>query len=825
MRNSKHYTLYITKHYTLYILYIMAVFALSGCSSTSQLGDDEQLFTGLKPIKYENYEDCDHFIRTQEEMEAALATAPNGALFGSSYYRTPFPYGLWVWNAFSQKNSVFAKWMTKSFGKQPVILQNVNPELRVSVAENTLQNHGYFRGKVDYDVVYGKWKKLKNDTVPRPRTAKIAYNVNLGHLFTIDSVSYSNFPQANYDMLMKSESLLKKGEPFDVATLDAERSRIYNLFRNHGYYFYQQAYTSYLADTLKVPGKVQMRMHMVDSLPEEATRKWVIGRVDVKIQRTSSEIITDSLNRRLLTVHFGGKKPPIRPRVILADTKMYPGQLFSQDAYAESQNRLVTKGIYSSVNFEFIPRRNPDGTFLTLSDTVKATTRDGQDRSGAGVLNMNINCVLDKPYDIALQANYLGKTSGRMGPGARLSFTKRNAFRGGEMLSFNIGANYEFQTGGGSMGLDNNYEISGDLTLTMPRLLLPNFMIPKRKRWQTTPQTMISVARETINRSGFFRRHILSGELAYTFQPSKQSYHQFSPLIVEYDRMASISADYAEKEHESPLLLAQSKDYFLSKMRYQYKYSSPQEYLHPVFASLTLTESSNLLAASYALTGRKWNEKDKTAFKTPFAQFVKVEAEWRKTWRTSEYASLIAHVQGGWMKCFGNSTSAPFSEYFYVGGANSLRAFNARTVGPGRSYNPDRKFAYITNVGDSKLVMNLEYRPRLFGSLYGALFIDMGNVWNSQASLYTPTDENVGDNPATVPQNDNKDMRFSFKNLAKDLALDVGVGIRYDLDFFVLRLDWGLALHTPYETSRSGYFNIPKFSKAQCLNFAIGYPF
>lgn len=805
-------------------LVIMLMSAVSSCSSTSNLDDGEQLYTGLKPIEYVNYDYCQHFIETQEEMEAALAAAPNGALFGSSYYRTPFPYALWIYNAYSKSATAVGKWLASSFGKAPVLMSNVNPELRMSVAESVLQNHGYFRGKVSHEVIYGKPKKTKTDSIARPRTAKIAYTVDMGPLFTLDTVSYSNFQQEAYDMLVDTKSLLKAGDPFDISVLDQERTRIYEQFRNHGYYYYQPSYMSFLADTIQTPGKVCLQLHLNDSLDEKVMRKWVIGRVGVDIRRTSREVLTDTLNRRLLTIHFGGKKPPIRPRVILSDVKLRPGQLFSHEQYTESMTRLLSKGIYSTMNMEFTPRLNDDGTYMTLSDTVKQVTGDGQNRKGAGVLDMRINCVLDKPYDFTLQANYLGKTSGRMGPGVGLGFAKRNAFRGGELLTLNLAANYEFQTGSSAASNRNNYEISGDLTLSMPRLLLPSFLNSKKRRWQTTPSTLISIARETINRSGFFRRHILSSELSYVFQTTKQSMHQFSPLILEYDRMVDISTDYLVLELESPVLLASSGDRFIPKMRYSYRYSSPMEYRNPIYLSLTFTESANLLALGYSIAGKKWDVKDKKAFGTPFSQFAKLEVEWRKTWHVGEFSSLVAHAQGGIIKSYGNSESAPYSEQFYVGGANSIRAFPARGVGPGRSYNGNTRYSYVTNTGDMKLVGNIEYRPRLFGSLYGALFVDMGNVWCFDDDPIETSDPEMYEYLYSF-LGDGKGRKFDASHFLNDLALGVGIGIRYDLDFFVLRLDWGFALHTPYSNLKSGYFNMPSFGKGQCLNFAIGYPF
>ena len=162
------------------------------------------------------------------------------------------------------------------------------------------------------------------------------------------------------------------------------------------------------------------------------------------------------------------------------------------------------------------------------------------------------------------------------------------------------------------------------------------------------------------------------------------------------------------------------------------------------------------------------------------------------------------------MSCFGNMKSAPFSEHFYIGGANDLRGFSMRSLGPGSVHVDDSQMGYMFHNGDLKLVGNVEYRHHLFGSLYTALFLDAGNVWYMDKDYKELFEGNM--NEYGNPQ-------------AWDCAIDAGIGIRYDLSFFVLRLDWGFVLHAPYKTSASGFFNIPKFKNAQNVTFAIGYPF
>ena len=764
----------ITNSFSLYIILIISgVFA--SCSSTKNIPEDDQLFVGLTKIEYKNYEKNDHFVAVQEEVEAALATAPNGALFGSSYYRSPFPYGLWIWNAFSKSRSVFSKWMTKSFGKPPVLMSWVNPELRANVTRELLRSNGYFDSSVEYNVI----------TQKNPKKAKIGYTVNLGRLYRIDSLRYVNFPQ-RADSLIRAtigETLIHPGDPFKVSTLDAERTRLSNVFRNNGYYYYQPGYASYLADTISVPDTVQLRLQYADSVPANVRRKWYIGKVNLELRKDYMEELSDSLEHRYFTVRFNGRKPPLRTRVILRDLKLRPRKLYSYDDYLQSANKITGTGLFSYVDFKFTPR----------DTTLRCDT-----------LDLTLSCVFDKPYDFYVEANMVGKTSGKLGPGAVIGISRRNAFRGGEKLDININGSYEWQTGhnaDGSSSEMNSYEYGANVSLEIPRLLLPFW---SRVRWYNTPSTILKASSSVINRSGYFKRHIVSGELTYNFQRTATSVHQFSPLILQYEYMTRMTSAFSDILEENPYLLVTMADQFVPKMRYTYTYSSPTNYRSPIYWQVVVSEASNLLSLGYMMAGNKWNEKSKQLFKNPYAQFFKIETDFRKTWAVGDHSQLVGHVSAGFIWSYGNSVSAPYSEQFYVGGANSIRAFNVRSIGPGAYHTDSEHASYMDQTGDIKLQANLEYRFRLFGNLYGATFLDAGNVWALRDDGYR------------------RNSVFKVKNLLKETALGTGVGLRYDLEFFVLRLDWGVGLHVPY---KSGFYNISSFGDGQSLHFAIGYPF
>lgn len=762
-------------HYIKYCLYVVFTCLFVACQTTQSIPEDDQLFIGLKKINYENYESSEHFTSIQEEVEAALATEPNGALFGSSYYRTPFPYRLWIWNAFNSSESRLGQWITKTFGKEPVLMSRVNPTLRAQVAEEMLRAHGYFGAQVTYDI-----QPQKN-----PKKAKIAYNVNLGHLSTIATLDYRGYPEDAAN-LIASDSINAKlhvGDPFDVSTLDAERSRVGSLLRNHGYFYYQSDYASYLADTISVPGKVMLHFQLADSMPSQVMQPWYIGSTELQLRKRFTDQLTDSFSRRRLTVRYQGRRSPMRPRVVLRNMKLRPGQLYSYDNHQESINKLTETGLFSMVDMTFSPR-----------DTSET----------CDTLDLKLNCIFDKPYDFYIEGNVTGKSSGRVGPGLQIGFAKRNAFRGGEKLEINLNGSYEWQTGHRSDGTSsklNSYEYGANVQLTLPRLLLP---LGKHRRWHTTPSTTLKLSSDVIQRSGFFKRHVVSGEISYKFQPTANTVHQFSPLTIQYEYMQHKTDEFNAVLNQSPYLLMSMADQFVPKMTYTFSYSSPSTYRHPIYWQTTISEASNILSLGYLAAGQKWGEKNKEMFKNPFAQFFKIETDFRKTWQMSTHTELVAHVAAGVIWAYGNSTDAPYSEQFYVGGANSIRAFNVRSIGPGSYTAANSNLSYMDQTGDVKFLVNLEYRPRLFGSLYGAVFIDAGNIWALRDDGYR------------------EGSKLVLRDFLKQTALGTGVGIRYDLDFFVLRLDWGIGLHLP---SKNGFYNFSSFRDSQSIHFAIGYPF
>lgn len=804
-------------------LLLLLPLVLLSCSTTKNVPEGDQLFIGLTKISYGDHENSAHFRDTQEEVEAALATAPNGALFGSSYYRTPFPYGLWVWNWADGSSGEFKKWMKKAFGKPPVLMSQVNPALRASVAQSVLHKNGYMHGTVSYSEVPQR----------NPKKMKIGYTVNPGPLFTVDTMSYENFPPQMQHLIDStlSESRISAGTPFSVGNLDTERTRLTQLMRNKGYYYYQPSYASYLADTFAIANHVQLRLQLADSLPEQTLRPWYIGKMTMQMRKAQRERPTDSIERRQLKIRFTGKRPPMRPRVVLRNLRLRPGDLYSYDAYQESMQKVNATGVFSSVDFQFKPRS------LT-SDT----------------LDLNLNCLFDQPYDFYVETNFINRTIGRRGPEMKVGIVRRNAFRGGERLDINLHGSYEWQSGGSN---NNSYQYGIDASLEFPRILLPFYKDGprrrnnradgsatspadstanadrqarnRRRRFYSTPWTIAKVSTDIVRRPNYYKMHIVAGEWTYRWQSSANSQHEMSPLTVKYQFMNSSTEQMDSILSNNLFIAASMEDRCIPKMRYTYTYTSPKGLRNPLRWETSVEESGNITSLYFMAKGDGWNMKDKTLFKTPYAQFVRVETDLTKTWTLNQYSQLVGHINAGYIHCYGNSSEVPLSEKFYVGGANSVRAFGVRSIGPGAfpETNWNNQFSYVIRNGDLKLLFNLEYRRRLVGNLYGALFLDAGNVWDSSLWTYDESEAIDDDDRQTMDiwNQAVEKGKFRFSNLFNELATGTGIGLRFDLDFLVVRVDWGIGLHVPYKTSKSGYFNISRFKDMQTLHLAIGYPF
>lgn len=764
------------------ILAVGVLACLAACSTTRNLPEGEKLYTGIERIEVLP-DDTNRFYRevVADELEAALAYPPNNAILGSSFHRFPFPVGLWIYNGWVNRQKGIGNWIFKNFASDPVLVSEVNPQVRSKVASNLLREYGFFQGKVWADTISQR----------NPRKQKVTYHVRPGRVYMVDSVEYLAFPNVTDSLIRHSwnERLLRVGEPFNLLQLEAERNRLATLFRNNGFYYFRPDYLTYQADTVHAPGKVWLRLSPQAGLPKRITKRWYIGNTEVVMQRDANIGLEDSLQIRSLKVRYQGKKPPLRPGVLFHNLRFRQGDLYSLETQRLSQENMARMGIFSSLDFRFTPR---DTT--ALCDT----------------LDLQVSLTLDKPYDVELEMNATTKSNDQVGPGLTVGFSKKNAFRGGETFSVKLNGSYEWQTGksvSGNAASINSYELGLTTSLTYPRLMFPGW---NTRRFRFPATTEFKLYAEQLNRAGFFRLLSFGGSAVYGLQTSPVSHHTLKPFSLSFDLLQSHTAKFDSIMERNPALGAGFRDQFIPAMSYAYTFddASVTTRKHHTWWRTAVTSSGNVTSAIYAAFGHPFDEKDKSFLGNPFAQFLKLTTELRNVFRLGTRTRLATRLMGGIIYAYGNSSYAPYSEQFFIGGANSLRAFTARTVGPG-SYHPEKEtsYSYLDETGDIKLEANVELRFPLLGNLHGALFLDAGNVW-----LLRPLEGRPGG-------------AFRLKNLLDELALGTGLGVRYDLEFIVLRLDLGIALHAPYDTGKKGYYNIPDFWDGLGLHFAVGYPF
>lgn len=763
-------------------LYIFIAIMLCSCSTTRHIPDGEQLYTGIKEIKIIGEKESASSqigVEAIDEIEAALSTPPNASIMGSSSLKG-IPFGLWWYNSLYKSKNKIGQWFFKHFATTPILISTVNPELRARVAQNVLSYYGYFNGKVTAEVITNK----KN-----PKKARVAYTVTLHQPYTYDSIEYRNFTD-RATMLIDSTSrqrLLKKGDQFSVNSLSNERERINKLFRNNGYYYSQTGYIKYLADTINNAGHVSLRIEPENGLASHIKQPWYIGHTNLLVLNNNSNMTdkTDTLKTANLSYIYSGKKTPVRPGAIMRNIFLRKGDLFSQDMQQLSLQQLSQMNIFSNINFSFTPRNDSD------------------------TLDMNIMAQVDKPYNFTFELNATSKSNNQIGPGSKISLARNNIFRGGETLKLTLNGSYEWQTDRslkGRQAVINSWEIGADVSLTFPRLYFP---IINRRNLRFPATTSLRIYADQMNRSGFFKMVHVGGDATYKIYRKRTTTHTVTPFRLTYDMLQRTTAKFDSIAAENRSIANSFRNQFIPAMQYTFTYDNVSTgHRNKTRLEVSATSSGNITSLLFMAYGKKWNVKDKHLFNNPYAQFVKLTAEIRQLYRIDARHYIAGRFMTGAIWSYGNSSYAPYSEQFYIGGANSLRAFTVRSIGPG-SYHPkeETRYSYLDETGTFKLEMNIEYRFKLFAALHGALFVDAGNVWLMKKEENRPGGE------------------LNLKYLAEQIALNTGFGFRYDLEFMVLRLDFGIPIHAPYNTGKSGYYNIPDFWEGIGWHFAIGYPF
>lgn len=753
------------------IIALLLLGSVVSCSTTRRLSVDDPLYTGVKRIKITTEEGEKMPSSVKEAVKEAVNVTPNNSLI-SPYIRHPFPVGLWVYNNWDNPSSGFKNWLYEKLVEEPVLLSDVRPEARVKMINEMLENNGYFAADVSYELIKGR----------NPKKVKIAYNVISGKAYRIDSVEL--LPDTSHlnhviDSVVVKSKLLTKGSRYCTDSLSELRTVITNQVRNRGYYFFKPEYIEYLADSTEAHQRLWIKMTLADATPTEAMRRYVTGNVVVKVYRNEGGGVPDTIpTSRGTIVQMQPSK--LRHELIPECVTFRQGRTFSVRDMNRTQTYLSRLGIFKDISINVV------------ADSVGNSNK----------LNVEIACTQDAPLEASFEVNATSKSNSYLGPGLSIGVTNKNLFGGGEQLNVSLTGAYEWQTGRDRSSVFNSYEFGLKTSLSFPRLLAPRF-IPRRRR--VLNWTRLSLDAEILNRPHYFKMAQFNAAMSYDWQATRHSTNTLTLGKITYTKLINTTTDFDSIMHENQAIAQSFQSQFIPQIAYTYTYDRKIDRNNAINWQFTVQEAGNVCWALWELAG---SDGEKRMFNTPFSQFIKGSTQVVFNCRLGGEHWLYTRAAVGAAHAYGNSSQVPYSEQFYVGGANSVRAFTVRSIGPG-SYRAPNVSAndYFDQTGTFKFEANLEYRFPIYGIFKGAMFLDAGNVWLLE------------DDPQR-PGGSLKGSRF-----LRDLALGSGVGLRVDIGMLVVRGDLGIGIHAPYDTGKSGYYNMESFKKSLAFHLAIGYPF
>ena len=671
-------------------------------------------------------------------------------------------------------------WLYRKLVSQPVLISDARPEMRVKLMEQMLDNNGYFGSHASYDIVYNK----KNN-----RKASINYVVDVAEPYRIDSIIYFKKGDSKIydfiDSVAKKSPYMKKGEIFCVDSLKAERIRIANSMRNRGYYYFKPEYVEFLADSLITPGAVALKLTLAENIPDMAKLQYRTGNIYTTVLRKSDSYAGTPDTMQTSKGEVIVMRPArLRKSLIPSCITFRKGKLFSVRDMNRTQTRFSRLGIFGNIQIQPVP-----------VDTV----------AGHALLDVYNIVQFEDPIEASIEVNATSKSNSYLGPGLILGIANRNLFGGGERLSVQFNADYEWQTGRNRSSVFNSYEFGITSSLAFPRLLAPKFV---KRSERDLNWTTISLGASVLNRPHYFKLADFNTGITYEWRHSRHVLNQFTPFKLTYNKLISTTHDFDSVMSQNPAVALSFESQFIPEMTYTYTYDRffERERINGINFTATVTEAGNIFNGIWTACGVKGKKK---LFGTPFSQFVKGQAQLvysRRLVRGSDQW-LVSRVLIGAAHAYGNSQEVPYSEQFYIGGANSIRAFTVRSIGPGSYRAPEEiRNGYFDQTGTFKLELNTEYRFPIISVLHGAVFLDAGNIWLLKNDPLRPGGQLKG------------------KTFLKDIALGTGIGLRVDIGMMVIRGDLGYGLHVPYDNGSSHYFNVP-FKDAFAFHLAIGYPF
>ena len=671
----------------------------------------------------------------------------------------PNSYFIFGWNPFlnvynwtTGKNKGWDRFVQK-IGVAPVVY---DPDMVDSSIDN-IKNHLIYLG------YYGS--EVTSDISVKKKRVEVTYNVNLGKRIPIRDIEYvlpARGPFAEAFVKDTANMTIKPGDWLSESALDAETVRSSAVLRNEGFYSFNKNYYFFEADTLSFPDSAILQLTINEYTRNESPR-------DAKpIRKFYIDDVSITYPKSL----------KFRNKVLEDLTTIYPGQVYSADEINKTYSRLSALKVFSSVNVG-----------MTQCDTNK--------------VNCSISLAQSKLQGFKVNLESSINSTGLFGISPKISYYHKNIFRGGEWLNLSFMGNFQFKFNNSIRS--NEFGVSAGLSF--PKF----FPLPYKYFKGAIPRTDINFSYSYQSRPEY-TRNIISTQYGYTGNIRDKFFYQAYPLQLNIVRLTDLDNNFYNSLVNDPFLRNAYQNHFdLGSGATLYYTTNPESIPKSTYfySRLQFDIAGNVLSAFKPLMQKDANGAG-VIWNTPYSQFVRAELTIGRTWIFGRNSgqSIATRLLAGAGHAYGNSTTLPFEKHFYAGGANSLRGWQARTVGPGLSP-MDTSFVIPNQTGDMRLEANIEYRFDLFWKVAGAVFIDAGNVW-------TLKDDNTPEGKLAM---------FRWDTFGESIAANWGVGLRLNFGFLLLRLDMGMKMHDPareYKWVAPGQW-LQKENYA--LHFGVGYPF
>ena len=612
-------------------LFVIIVFMILGssCSQTKRLTEGEVLYTGVKKMNIETAKGVKLEGPKSSAISGPLGFPPNNPLY-APYIRSPFPVGLWVYNWNVKKEKGLKHWLYKKLAKKPVLISDVQPELRLKVVENAASEYGYFGVKSSYEIIPNK---------RNPKKAKISYNVYVPEAYLLGIVEFWGWTGRMDSLIQRTQRgcLLKSGAEYNLYTMEDERTRITKMFRNSGYYYFQSDYIEFLVDTTRERRVADVRIALKHGVPAVALQPYKVGNVELVLENSDQSETQDTLSYKGIEVKYT-KPLDVKPKVLARSMHLLPGDTYSFWRQNRTQTSLARLGIFKYTNLN-----------VTRADSVK--------KSGFGSLDFSINAVYDLPIETEIEVDVSSKSNNLLGPGLSLGITNKNLFRGGENLTFKLNGAYEWEIGdkktNSNSGLINSYELGVNVGLSLPRLLVPNFLKSSK---EFAERTNFQIGVDFLNRHTFFRMLSFTGSLSYDFQSSWRVFHTITPLKITYTHLLQTSKEFDETMENNPAIAMSFKNQLIPSMSYSYTYDRAATRRNPnrLYWQNTIMSAGNILSAVQYITGNHQGQ-NKKLFGNIYSQFLKLTSEVIVYRKITETSLLATRFMGGIGCAYGNS--------------------------------------------------------------------------------------------------------------------------------------------------------------------------